>query len=64
MVMSPRATAKPKPWAFWYLQTNNGWRVGRTNWAGDQFEVLTPDEFTCLVGVCNRFAIAISEVRE
>lgn len=40
------------------------WRVWRTDWGGDMFEVLTPDDFTAFVGFCEQFGLTIRPASE
>ena len=37
------------------------YRVWRTTWAGDQFEVLSDQEFAALQRICQRFNIPLTE---
>lgn len=44
--------------------TEGPFRVWREDWGGDQFEILTTQEFNTLSGFCKRFAISLEEAED
>lgn len=50
---------------FWYLKDDMAerFRVGRTDWPGDRFEMLTENELISLKATCKQFAITIKEIK-
>jgi hypothetical protein len=53
---------EPKPFAFqWREHDGDHVRVWRTDWFGDQFEVVTRDRFAEIESVCKQFAIRLTE---
>lgn len=47
---------------FYYLNCGETYRVWRNDWYGDQFEVLSPEEFAMLITMLNRFSFVIKEI--
>lgn len=53
---------KPQPFGFeWRPHLRTSYRVWRTDWAGDQFEIVTIAEFYVLEAMCKRFSILLKE---
>lgn len=48
-------------WEFRFREDRGNYRVWRTNWSGDQFEVLSEKEFFMLQFFCRHFSIALRE---
>jgi len=60
---------KPAPtrltaWYFQFRPDRDQFRVWRTDWTGDQFEVLSQVEFEALRLTCARFSILLLEADE
>jgi hypothetical protein len=58
---------KERPWHFawrWHDTSEIARRVWRTDWFGDQFEILGPDNFVDLERVCKRFAISMIDMND
>lgn len=56
---------KPEPLSFGYRAHAAGvYRVWRSDWFGDQFELMVDAEFRCLIKLCGKFGILIKEAED
>lgn len=61
MAKVPEIELKVVPWGFKWCKDRGLYRVWRTNWAGDMFEVMEWFEFNALEQFAKQFAISFEE---
>lgn len=57
----PKTKSKPESLRLWWIADRDLFRIWRSDWHGDQFEVVDTDEFDATQRVAKMFSIPMQE---